>query len=152
MTKPNYFYISTKTSALFSALVFFGILLTTSCSHKTLGLFFDVPPPTETANEIEPEGLENESEAESNSREFSFGISAEDTEPLPVEEAETWEQVLEMLPKDYKKGVDWSAAIEQGLIRPRTGPNPDTRLAAAFKYDFIIDSAQEIFNCLFWIS
>ena len=127
----------TKTSALFSALVVFTLLVTTSCSHKALSLFFDVPPPVEASEDTKQPTAESSGETQDQTLN-PYTAFAEASEPLPIENILNWEQVSGMLPKDYKKKVDWSAALEQDLVRPRPGLDPESRFASTFKYDFII--------------
>ena len=43
-----------------------------------------------------------------------------------------------MIQKNYKKNIDWSSALERGLIRPRVGTETSSLWATAFKWDFII--------------
>ena len=131
-------YFVSPTSALKSALVFFTALSLVACNSKTMELFFDIPPP-KPKTEI-PEEIETPVKQDIGFPGCGTGSIPGDSglEPLPIEDLTTWEEVLEMLPKDYKKKADWSAAVKQGIVRPRTGTDPKTQLASAFKYDFII--------------
>ena len=113
--------------------VFFMSLLLVSCSPCTRSLFFDIPPSKpkpvvveETATKTDPLSL-------------SFGVDPNAERP-PIEAALNWEEALAMLPKDYKKKADWSAAVKQGLVRPRTGADPRSQFATTFKYDFIMEA------------
>ena len=123
-------------------LLFFCLLIAASCSTSTRQLFFDIPPPTQQEL-AEQARLAAELETAPTSEDESTGLSMfgafDDNQPRPeIESLESWEQVLELLPKDYKKKADWSAALDQGLIRPRPGPDPRLLLASIFQYDFII--------------
>ena len=134
--------LQNKTSAIKHALVFFILITLTACSHKTLGLFFDVPPPkpkTEQAETVDDNAAENTSNSSFGTWTGATQINT-DNQDLPIESLTKWEDVLEALPKDYKKDADWSAAVEQGIIRPRTGADPRAQLASIFKYDFIISA------------
>lgn len=63
----------------------------------------------------------------------------DDKAPRPeIESVMEWDRVKKLLPKDYKKNIDWSAALEQGLIRPRPGEDPRALWATAFQWDFVI--------------
>ena len=123
-------------------LLFFCLFLSVSCTTGTRQLFFDIPPPSQK-DLAEQARLAAELEAaatpkQENTELSMFGV-LDDSQPRPeIESLEDWERVLELLPKDYKKKADWSAALEQGIVRPRPGADPRTLLATAFKYDFII--------------
>ena len=124
-------------------LLFFCLLIAVaSCSTKTRQLFFDIPPPS-PRELAEQARLQAELEAANNPEAEKanapmFGLYDE-SQPRPaIESLSSWEDVLETLPKDYKKTADWSAAIEQGIVRPRPGADPRTLLATSFQYDFII--------------
>ena len=123
-------------------LLFFCLIIAVSCSTKTRQLFFDIPPPSkrELAEQARLEAeLAAANQPEQKPGNFSMFGELDDSGPRPeIESLGSWEQVFEKLPKDYKKKADWSAAIEQGLVRPRPGNDPSTLLATAFKYDFII--------------
>lgn len=134
--------LKNKTSATKVALVFFMLSSLTACSNKTLGLFFDIPPPkpkTEQAEDVDDNASENTSNSAFDTWTGAIQINT-DNQDLPIESLTKWEDVLEALPKDYKKDADWSAAVEQGIIRPRTGADPRSQLASIFKYDFIISA------------
>jgi c(7)-type cytochrome triheme protein len=126
-------------------LLFFCIVLGMilgSCSTKTRQLFFDIPPPS-PQELAEQARIQAELDAASNPepKETSspmFGLYDESSPRPEIESFSNWEEVLEALPKDYKKEADWSAAIDQGIVRPRPGADPTTLLATAFKYDLII--------------
>ena len=127
---------------LFFCFLIACLLIAVSCSTGTRQLFFDIPPPSR--QEIaEQARLAAELEAASQPQKESTGISIfgqmDDGRPRPeIDSLDDWEKVLELLPKDYKKKADWSAALKQDLIRPRPGSDPSTLLATIFKYDFII--------------
>ena len=131
-------------SALKGALFLFLGLLLVSCSPKYRDLFFDIPPPRPGSELIEEEQVvvqpsNTQTQAFAQSRVWS-GFNSVDPEagPAPIEEAKTWQEALELLPKDYKKKADWSAALEQGVVRPVAGADQRALLATMFKYDFII--------------
>ena len=139
-----------KSRATVVALLLFTLLITVACSAKTRQLFFDVTPPTaeqlaeqarreaELAASDMQDGSNGKADRAVDAKSLARG-SADDDLPRPeAESLNTWQQVAELLPKDYKDDVDWSAALKQGLVRPRTGADPASQLASAFKYDFII--------------
>ena len=128
------------------ALVLFTLLISISCNTATRQLFFDIQPPTaaELAEKERQEKVRREAtlalvedQPTDTKKPFSTGLN-NDQPPPPIEDILNWEEALEMLPKDYKKKVDWSAALEQGLIRPRTGADPMSPYSTIFKWDFII--------------
>ncbi|QYZ65592.1 MAG: hypothetical protein HPY30_06090 [Gammaproteobacteria bacterium (ex Lamellibrachia satsuma)] len=130
------------------ALVLTSVLIISSCSTQTRQLFFDIQPPTpeELAEKKQKEEAalaalqaRNKQKNQLTGPEgMSFGRS-DDNRPRPeIESVMDWKKAQEILPKDYKKGIDWSAALEQGLIRPRVGDDPRAEWASAFQWDFII--------------
>ena len=123
-------------------LLFFCLLISVSCSTGTRQLFFDIPPPNKEKL-AEQARLQAELEAvdlpEQEDNQFSMFQALDNNQPRPeIESLNSWEDVLEILPKDYKKKADWSAALEQGIVRPRPGEDPRALLATIFQYDFII--------------
>ena len=130
------------------SLVLFCLIIAVSCSTKTRQLFFDIQPPTE--EELAQKALRDEAhradtlavlDEQQADPKALFAGATDDNQPRPdIESLQDWEQVREILPKDYKKKVDWSAALEQGLIRPRSGTDPLSQYAAIFQWDFIIDA------------
>lgn len=124
------------------ALVLFLLMSASSCSDKTMSVLFDVPPPkpqTESPEVTTEAPLAALSAADSQSMAFAFTENLNAERP-PIEDVMDWQQALEMLPKDYKGGADWSAALEQGVIRPRSGKDPRAKYASVFKYDFIMQA------------
>jgi c(7)-type cytochrome triheme protein len=140
--------IKSGTRAAFAALVLFCLLIAASCSTSTRQLFFDIQPPTaaEIAEKNRQENARRGAVVAEGVQQYedskSFGSAQKyDNQPRPeIESATTWEQVVELLPKDYKKKTDWAAAVEQGLIRPRTGMDHTSEYVKAFQYDFIMPS------------
>jgi c(7)-type cytochrome triheme protein len=64
----------------------------------------------------------------------------DDSAPRPeIESVKEWDKVKRMLPKDYKKNIDWSNALNEGLIRPRVGKDPRALWASFFQWDFTIE-------------
>jgi len=62
--------------------------------------------------------------------------------PPPIESVLDRKQSRELLPDDSMGGVDWVAALREGLIRPRPGlpgdkPPPDL---TGFRYDMVFES------------
>ena len=129
-------------------LFLFCIMFVFSCSTSTRQLFFDIPEPSaeELAEKAQLEQQRREAvlaQLDNQPTDAKSLMSSEfdPDQPRPdIESLKTWEQVLEALPKDYKKKTDWVAAFEQGLITPRSGPDPMSKYAAAFRYDFIIEA------------
>jgi c(7)-type cytochrome triheme protein len=125
-------------------LLFFCISISVACSTSSKQLFFDIPP-ADPQKEAEQARQAAELEAATTPKDKStqssmFGVLDDGQPRPPIESIGTWEEALELLPKDYKKKADWSAALKQGVVRPRPGADPKTVLATAFKYDFIIAS------------
>ena len=132
-----------RTSALKGALVFFIAVVLSACTQKSLSLFFDIPPPKpESEIPEEPASPANKTVDAPGIWTDTINTNSDQT-PLPIEELSSWEDVLALMPKDYKGDADWSAAVRQGLVKPRTGADPSAQLASAFKYDFIIDNPKK---------
>ena len=129
-------------------LFFCLVIIMGSCSTKTRQLFFDIPPPcaqklAEQARMQAELEAANNPEPEEDTSTPMLGLYDENQPRPDIESLSNWEDVLEALPKDYKKKADWSAAIEQGIVRPRPGADPKTLLATSFQYDFIIEEMPE---------
>ena len=138
--------VSTFTGAMRIALVLFCLTFNLSCSTKTKQIFFDIQPPSseELAEKARQDAERRQAtlDALDNQQVDSktlFSGTMDDNRPRPaIENTLDWEKALEMLPKDYKKKADWSAALDQGIVRPRSGADPMARYAAIFQWDFII--------------
>ncbi|MCU7852063.1 MAG: hypothetical protein KZQ80_07605 [Candidatus Thiodiazotropha sp. (ex Monitilora ramsayi)] len=136
------------TRAIRIALVLTCLLIIAACSTKTKQIFFDIHPPTpkELAEQelqkqaalIEAQSMELKQSRSSGSKGMLFDLP-DDTSPRPeIESIKEWDRVEKMLPKDDEKNVNWSAALDQGLIRPRPGKDPRSLWATAFQWDFVI--------------
>lgn len=79
---------------------------------------------------------------------MAYSTRYPDLPPPEIEKYLSWEKAAEMLPKQ-KKNVDWSAALRDGVVRPRTLGDPRAADASMFKYDFIIETEKEKFNAIF---
>jgi len=55
--------------------------------------------------------------------------------PPPVEQARSWDEARQLLPRDRQGAVDWTRALDSGAIRPRPGINPGTPAQAVFALD-----------------
>lgn len=139
----------TKTTGVITVtLVVTCMLLIASCSTETKQLFFDIQPPT--VKDLAEKELQRQAVLiESQSMELKQGQSgnlggslfypAEDNAPRPdIESIKEWDQVKKILPKDDEKNIDWSNALNNGLIRPRPGKDPRSLWATAFQWDFVI--------------
>jgi len=150
----NSLFSSLCTSAPKGALVVFGVLFLAACSHKSLSLFFDVPPPDPKAEEAAEQSAENPAQAANGINGFSGLAShpADRTNGRPaIEEVATWEEALAMLPTSptgKKGGADWSEALRQGIVEPRA-LDPRDRMAEYFKLDFFIRADKEKFDAWF---
>lgn len=133
------------TRATTVALVLFYLLILVSCSTQTRQLFFDIQPPSaaELAEQARQENARREAtlaqlETQQSDSKVLFSGATDNQPRPPIEETRDWETALEMLPRDYKKKPDWSAALEQGVVRPRGGSDPLSTYAVMFQWDFII--------------
>lgn len=110
-----------------------------ACSPKTrwkvLNTLFDaVPPPgekTEKPASPAPPKTAAKTTVENQSR----------TPPvvpgIPPEKMSDWKQVEALLPKDDSGGVDWVAALREGVIAPWAGLTEDAPPKREFGFDFI---------------
>jgi c(7)-type cytochrome triheme protein len=146
--KTNNKYLSTR--AAFSALVLISLLTLVACSTKTKQIFFDIQPPSQkelAEQELQRQADLIQAQAKEMSDRRSSGISSalfnQDDGPRPeIETVKEWDQVKRILPKDYKKNIDWSSALNEGLIRPRVGKDPRTLWASMFQWDFTIEGEE----------
>ncbi|MET0056384.1 MAG: hypothetical protein ABW108_16340, partial [Candidatus Thiodiazotropha sp. 6PLUC10] len=128
------------------------ILLIAACSTETKKLFFDIQPPT--AKDLAEEELKRQAaliesqtielkQSHSGNMSGTLFLLPEDNAPRPdIESIKEWDKVKKILPKDDEKNIDWSDALENGLIRPRPGKDPKTLWATAFQWDFIIKAEE----------
>jgi c(7)-type cytochrome triheme protein len=127
----------------------FVMVFIISCSSGTKSLFFDIPPPSE--EEIRQSQIEAQQAviAANGLNGQNGSLSEEDSARPAIEAVLDWEMAREQLPEHPLGGVDWPAALDQGLVRPRTGSDPSAKDAAAFKYDFIFEGKKPKFDAIF---
>jgi c(7)-type cytochrome triheme protein len=133
-------------------LLVFLVLFVLSCSTSSRQIFFDIPPPNE--QELAEKARQEAARSEALSRQEAngsggFSTPQDNLPPPDVESHLSWARAQEELPENELGGIDWTAALEQGLIRPRTGADPKAKDAAAFKYDFIIEGKKPKFDAIF---
>jgi c(7)-type cytochrome triheme protein len=136
--KAKNFISRPETSAPLGALVVFTALFLASCSHKSLGLFFDLPPPKPEAETAEP--VEGSAQAPTGNGLYpGYGSHRADreTDRPVIESVADWEAALALLPTNKKGEPDWSAALREGIVEPRA-LDPADRMAEFFKLDFFI--------------
>jgi len=76
--------------------------------------------------------------------------SSSDGAPLPIERAKTWEEAVELLPKDSDDNVDWVKALKNGVIAPRSGPSPSSPQQALVSFDVtMVPEAGDGFKAVF---
>jgi c(7)-type cytochrome triheme protein len=140
-------------SALLSALFVIVVLTLVSCSPAARNLFFDIPEPgSEPEPQIEavtqPEQLQSQTDS---GLVLNAGLShpADSEENRPaIEQVNSWEEALDLLPKDAMGQPDWGAAFRDGVIMPRA-MEPDDRNAEVFKLDFFLKGANPMFDAYF---
>ncbi len=104
-----------------------------------MSLLFDVPPRKPESTATEQLSTTESGLLTAGNKSPSLAFTPDPNADRPALEAVLdWEEAKSMLPQDYKRKTDWSAALNQGLIRPRTGVDASAHEAAAFKYDFFI--------------
>ncbi len=117
--------------------------------QKVLSLFFDgvdkPPPPTRRVRRDllrEIEDLKRQlAEAQAGKEASQEGAASEGTQ-LPVEQAKTWSEAAQLLPKDSGDNVDWVQALKAGTIAPRPGPDPKTAAEPVFPLDVTLVPAE----------
>jgi len=129
-------------------LLFFVAFALTACSVASRQLFFDIPPPEEESAEPVAETDSTGDQTET-SDPLAFSVSGDHSERPAIEGELDWQIAQEMLPAHELGGVDWVAAIEQGLVKPRTGQDPAAADASAFKMDFFIKGPAPSFDAWF---
>jgi c(7)-type cytochrome triheme protein len=150
----NKFRSSVKqTSAPIGALVVFLSVFFLACSHKSLSLFLDVPPP-----KSEPEVQESEESAQQGSEQAQVSYGSNqwnsvnpadlETDRPAIEDTLVWEEALELLPRNKKGEPDWSAALQEGIIKPRA-LDPADRMVEMFDLDFYIKADKPKFDAWF---
>ena len=74
-------------------------------------------------------------------------------EPPPIEATLNRDSMLAMLPRDPAGHVDWVAAVDSGIIRPRSSPGQAAGAAPndgfAFDFDFYLPGPSEMFDAYF---
>jgi c(7)-type cytochrome triheme protein len=126
------------------------VVLVMACSSSTRSIFFDIPPPTGEEALQQQIQAQQAAQAAGNTNGFSAAQPEEEQERPAIESVQAWEEVQAELPEHPLGGVDWTSALNEGLVQPRPGPgNPDAKYAAAFKYDFIIEGKKEKFDAIF---
>jgi c(7)-type cytochrome triheme protein len=134
------------------------------CSSETrqrwLPYFFDgvpeagrpQPPPTrkvrqDLQREVEALRLEN---ADLRAAAQARAESARGTEvERPAERARTWQEVEALLPRDAGGAVDWSQAMEAGVIKPRPGVDRAAPTQAVFDLDVKVTGRHSFFGATF---
>lgn len=132
------------------------LFLAVSCSDETLSLFFDIPPPTpqeKAEAEAARQAAAAKARAEARRAEGQAGAGdaiEEEVERPEIESVLDWEKASEMLPKDDMDEIDWSAALREGIIKPRAEigrqGNPKANI---FKYDFYFAGPDEDSSAFF---
>ena len=128
----------------------FLVVFVIACTAQTRSIFFDIPPPSREELAQQQFEAQQASEAAGTSNGRAFQPVEEEQERPAVESAPTWDEAQAQLPEHALGGVDWVEAMENGLVKPRPGPDsPDAKYAAAFKYDFVIEGKKPKFNAIF---
>ncbi len=75
----------------------------------------------------------------------------EERAPLPIELLTDRDSIIELLPKDVAGGVDWVAAIREGVIEPRWNRPGDTTVRGlpGFAFDISLKGPDQMFDARF---
>jgi c(7)-type cytochrome triheme protein len=106
---------------------------------RVASVFFDVPEPSSA------------SEAGSPAPSATSGAPArQDTVRPPIESTLDPERALALLPRDATNGIDWVAALREGVVKPRSSaPGVETPVMTGFRFDFLIQGPNAMFDALF---
>ncbi|MBI2061948.1 MAG: hypothetical protein HYT87_19585 [Nitrospirae bacterium] len=143
-----------KRVILFSALLPLILGAVWACSPKArwkvLNTLFDaVPPPEEKADKSKtpaPPKAASRATLENQSR------TPPKVPGIPAEKLSDWKQVEELLPKDDSGGVDWVAALREGIIEPWAGLTEDAPPKRDFGFDFIYKAESKDDDAVFFHS
>jgi len=105
------------------------ILLFPGCNSSLLQLIFDgadnPPPPRQRVrrNLLQEIDVLKRQLVQADAREAARAAAQTGVEKTidPIQEAASWEDILELLPKDVVGQVDWVAALNTGVVAPRSG-------------------------------
>ena len=118
-------------------------LLLVGCSRRLLSVFFDVPPDTgakETAVQVVTTPA------------LSFAVPVDTVRP-PIEDTLDPDSVKVLLPRDHAGNIDWMAALNEGIIKPRNTLPGDTpnldRDGFLFGFDFYFKNVTPMFDAFF---
>lgn len=126
-----------------------ALALFSGCSIETRSLFFDgvdrepAPPTTRVRRDLlkEIDTLKRELADTQQALEIAKAEKNQkspDT-PLPTELAKTWLELSELMPKDSSGQVDWNAALDAEVIRPKAGFDAAKQSFAVFDLDIVLD-------------
>jgi len=142
----------TRNSALKSALFLLAVTMAVACSPTTRSLFFDIPPPKNEPSAAESTTAEQSGAAQQSRTAFAASPSVHpadlETDRPPIEQAATWEEAEELLPKDEKGEPDWVAAQRDGIVMPRA-IDPRDRDGDWFALDFYLENEKPKFTAFF---
>ncbi len=146
-----------------------GILafaLLPGCSAETqqwiLTTFFDgvdtPPPPTHRVRrdlqreieELKRELAESRQKLAAGQEAGKAGKGPGGGTAAPIEQAKSWQEAAQLLPKDKSGQVDWVQALKAGAIAPRPSPDPKAPDQAVLELDIeLASSANKLFGVTF---
>ncbi|MDH3468964.1 MAG: hypothetical protein OES26_24275 [Gammaproteobacteria bacterium] len=122
-----------------------ALVLVTGCNRTTRSIFFDGiasgPPPT--TNKVRENLLRDNQQLQrqlaQTRKELEIAMAtkvADEVERLSAEQAQNWSEVSSLLPKREQSGaIDWSQALDDGIIAPRSGVAPDAPAQSTLDLD-----------------
>lgn len=123
-------------------------MASSACNRKVLEVLVDLPPAerssTEESRPFLPTGL--------SALPPVFLAQAADTVVPAIEQTLDPDSVVAMLPRDHAGNIDWVAALQQEVIRPRDGiDGPRSPLPGSFEFgfDFYFPGPNEMFDAYF---
>ena len=143
-------------ASMVAALVVTGCIASVfigGCSIKARSIFFDgvdrgpPPPKTRVRRDFlkEIDALERELADTRKALEAAKAEQQQDktAESLPAgEQAQTWSELMGLLPKGAGGQIDWRAALQTEAIKPRAGLDPKALPHAVFDLDIALNRTQ----------
>ena len=118
--------------SLLAAVGIAASLLAPAC-HSAASVILDLPEPEPRAAEADPSAAQQ------------VAVQVE-RGPLPIELTDSPDTMLAMLPRDNAGGVDWVAAVHDGVVDPRPSlPGEEDDASSGFGYDFYFGEMETYF-------
>ena len=129
-----------------------ALLLISACSQDMLSVFFDIPPPS--AEELAKQrAKELAKKRAARSRVVDDEVTIKKMPPHKLAgklaSANSWKEAVKYLPKDAFGQPDWIAAMDKGIIYPRSHIGTDRINQPTFGFDFYLKGPSPQFDAWF---